>query len=350
MIDLRKEMTLLTQSYTRFFSHNRTPLHLTPSMNNTQDTHYSSDEESIDTEEIVIQGFRTTRSRTNFRYRGTAMTTTDSMDIDQIRLQIHDYESVLAHVASAFATFAVIARTRAMQNLPIQQLKKAMDYLSMVVSWITCYLQLLYMDIEDRIYYVQVERPLPEEKLRSITELLDDNQSNMLFGFKILELQLLYQHWRLPQMFREDARLFTGEEAMLVFLFHIRSGMNFIQMAEHVFGGDPRHFSYFIRAMVRHLYNTFYHKISGDSMRQWIPYVDEFRTAIWEKLQNGIVNERLIDGSEANWEVWIPLEQFRIFGLLDDTDLQTNRPRPGRTIENGNEITELRDTQQAFYK
>ena len=174
------------------------------------------------------------------------MMTTDSMDIDQTRLQIHDYESVLAHIASAFATFAIMAHTRAMQNLPTQQLKIAMDYLSLAVSWITCYLQLLYMDIEDRIYYVQVERPLSEERLRSITDLQDDNQSNMLFGYKIHELQLLYQHWRLPQMFREDGRLFHGEEAMLVFLFHIRSGMNYIQMAEHVFGGDPRHFSYFI--------------------------------------------------------------------------------------------------------
>ena len=69
------------------------------------------------------------------------------------------------------------------------------------------------------------------------------------------------------------------------------------------------------------------------------------------KLQSGLVNERrIIDGMETNWEVWVPLNKFRIFGLLDDTDLQTNRPRPGRTIENGNKITELRDTQQAFYK
>ena len=85
-------------------------------------------------------------------------------------------------------------------------------------------------------------------------------------------------------------------------------------------------------------------------MRQWIPFLNDFRLAIWDELQNGLVHEQLADGTEYDWEVWIPRDKFRIFGLLDDTDLQTNRPRPGRTIENGNEIPELRDTQQAFYK
>ena len=310
----------------------------------------SSDEQEIDPQEIVIQGFRNVRSRTNYRYRGTAMSTTDSMDIDDLRILVHDYEGVLDHVASAFATIAVIARSRAQHNLPIDQLQKSMDYLCLVSSWMTCYLETLYMDIEDRIYFVHVERPLPAKKLRTIEDLDDDNQSNFHFGFIISQLQLLFLHWRIPQLFREDGRIFYGEEAFLVFLFHIRSGMNYVQMAEHVFGGDPRHFTHYVRAIQDHLYHTFYHKISGDSMRQWVPYLNDFRLAIWDKLQDGLIHERLADGTETDWEIWIPQDKFRIFGLLDDTDLQTNRPRPGRTIENGNEITELRDTQQAFYK
>ena len=50
----------------------------------------SSDEESIDAEEIVAQGFRQARNRTNWRYRGTAMTTTDAMDIDSLCRDDHD--------------------------------------------------------------------------------------------------------------------------------------------------------------------------------------------------------------------------------------------------------------------
>ena len=143
----------------------------------------ASDEQDIDPQEIVIQGFRNVRSRTNYRYRGTAMSTTDAMDIDDLQMLVHEYEGVLAHVASAFATIALIARSRATQNLPYEQLQKSMDYLCLVSTWMTCYLETLYMDIEDRIYFVHVERPLPDMKLRTIDDLEDDNQSNFFFWF-----------------------------------------------------------------------------------------------------------------------------------------------------------------------
>ena len=42
------------------------------------------------------------------------------------------------------------------------------------------------------------------------------------------------------------------------------------------FGGDPGRFSYSIQLMMKHVYTTFYHKISGDSMRAWIPNIEEF--------------------------------------------------------------------------
>jgi hypothetical protein len=79
-------------------------------------------------------------------------------------------------------------------------------------------------------------------------------------------------------------------------------------------------------------------------------HLSQFRQAIWEKLQDGIENERRNDGTNSNWEVWIPLEMFRIFGWLDDTDMKTHRPRPGRTVKDGGDITDVRDTQVAFYK
>ena len=144
----------------------------------------SDDDQSVDVEEIVIQGFRNVRSRTNYRFRGNAMTTTDAMDIDELRIQVHKYEYVLAHVASVFATISMIARSRTMHSLPIQSLKRTMDYLCLTVTWITCYLEMMYMDIEDRIYYVQIDRPLPENKLRMISDLVDDNKSNFTFWFQ----------------------------------------------------------------------------------------------------------------------------------------------------------------------
>ena len=72
----------------------------------------SSDEESLDGEDIVIQGFRQSRNRTNWRYRGTAMTTTDRMDIDTLRLEALYYETALAHIASAFVAMSIVAKSR----------------------------------------------------------------------------------------------------------------------------------------------------------------------------------------------------------------------------------------------
>jgi hypothetical protein len=122
------------------------------------------------------------------------------------------------------------------------------------------------------------------------------------------------------------ARSFRCEEMMLIFLHYIRTGMPFTTMARTTFGGDPRRYSYYIKATTNHLYDTFYHKISGDSMRQWLPFIDDFRSAIWQQLLSGIVNERRANGSEIDYEVYLPLPTFRIFGWLDDTDLRTDRP------------------------
>jgi hypothetical protein len=112
-------------------------------------------------------------------------------------------------------------------------------------------------------------------------------------------------------------------------------------MAQTIFGRDPRLFTHYIRAITDHVYSQFYHKISGDSMQQWIPKIDSFRGAIWQKLMNGLVNERSSNGKNVDWQVWIPFNLFRIFGWIDDTDMQTDRPRAGRTLQNGNDISDL---------
>jgi hypothetical protein len=308
----------------------------------------SSDEESINAEEIVVQGFRQVRSRTNWRYRGTAMTTTDLMDLDELRLEVLAFETALGYIAAAFTALATMARARTEQNLSIQRFKRAINYLSIAVAWIASYIEGLYLDIEDRLYFVHTIRPYSELRLRSIDDLLDDNQSESLFGFKIHELQLLRQHWRIPNRMREGRNVFNGEEAMLVFLYHIRTATPNTHMASRdIFGGDPRLFTHYIRAITDHLYSQFYHKISGDSMRMWTPFVHDFRAAIWDKLQDGIINERDRNGREVNWEILLPAETFRIFGWLDDTDMRTNRPRAATTVDT---VTDVRDTQQAFYK
>ena len=310
----------------------------------------SSDEETVDGEEIVIEGLRRTRNRTNWRYRGSSITTTDRLDIEAMQLQAADFELALASIGAAFTALAIKAKSRLEQSLPILKLKAVMDYLCIAVAWITCYLEMIYLDIEDRLFFQHQRRTFPAPQYRRISSIQDNNQSEEMFGFKIQELELLRAHWRIPQVMRNNGRVFDGEEAMLVFLYYIRTGIPFTRMADTVFGGDPRLFTNFVREIADHLYLNFYHKMSGDSMRQWVPFIDDFRAGIWDKMLNGLVSETRRGGPTIDWEVYVPFNQFRIFGFLDDTDLKTDRPRPGRSIENNSDLAELRDTQVAFYK
>jgi hypothetical protein len=120
-----------------------------------------------------------------------------------------------------------------------------------------------------------------------------------------------------------SGRVFMGEEAMLVYLHFIRTGTPFTRMSQFTFGGDPRMFTLYVRAITDHLYSNFYHKMNGDSMRQWAPLVPDFCRAIHNKLMDGIVHKRTANGSQTDYEVWLPLETFRVFGWLDDTDMRT---------------------------
>ena len=44
-----------------------------------------------------------------------------------------------------------------------------------------------------------------------------------------------------------------------------RLGDTKLRMSQHYFGGNPRRFTYYIRLLGRkHIYETYYHKVSGD--------------------------------------------------------------------------------------
>ena len=67
----------------------------------------------------------------------------------------------------------------------------------------------------------------------------------------------------------EPRRTFEGVEAFLHYLVYNRLGVPKLQMSLYYFGGDTRRFSYYIRAVEGGgEYETFYHKISGNSMSQ----------------------------------------------------------------------------------
>jgi hypothetical protein len=116
-------------------------------------------------------------------------------------------------------------------------------------------------------------------------------------------------------------------------------------MARHTFGGDPRRMSDMFECMVNHLYVTFYNKVSGTSLNQWLPrHLLTCRRLIHDTLSDGAVFEtEHVDGVEVNahWILhYFDFSSFRIFGFLDDFALPTARPSSGAFRH---------DIQRAFY-
>ena len=97
--------------------------------------------------------------------------------------------------------------------------------------------------------------------------------------------------WRIPSILTtSDRHSYGGEECFIITLFHMIKGTPFTEMARHTFGGDPRCLSRMYQVMIDHLYLTFYNKISGTSMDQWIPlHLNSCRRLIYDALADGAI-------------------------------------------------------------
>jgi hypothetical protein len=121
-------------------------------------------------------------------------------------------------------------------------------------------------------------------------------------------------------------------------------------MARQIFGGDPRHLSLMFGLMIDHLYITFYNKISGTSLDQWIPvHLNSCRWLIYDALSDGGLEEVRFENGEVVNRRWIlhhfQFDSFRPFGFLDDFGIQTARPGSWARRLNNFE----HDIQRAFY-
>jgi hypothetical protein len=340
------------------------------------DTDHSNDSDSMDLEDPddfdpddVLpppDGYRIRRGLmyTNFQYRVDALRFYDRT----IAANLFNVAEHLMQIATDFFNFAVAALAAAQHGLtPVNE---AMKNVAIIAAGVAAFFRnesiLYYYDFMDLVYYPLLNRGPPPEHERfhpkvhtTIDEFSDDN-CYYFTGFNKERVRRLKRALRLHDEIVVVGRRtrFDGEELLLYFLYYLRKkDATFIEMATvGKFGGDPRRFTYAIRAIIAHLHSTFYHKISGDSMRQWTSpqQVAEFREAIWNRftqqnphdvelrhnaeLADGLGNDSfLIEG--------ILPEQFRPFGFLDDYGIESNRvgDAPRRRLGF------LEDIQRAFY-
>ena len=210
-----------------------------------------------------------------------------------------------------------------------------------------------YLDFLRILYYPESNCPnhFPEHFNSSIEDLSDVDARDMT-GLSKTQLRRLYRQLRITEEIRYERRyIFGGDECFLHYLVFNRIGETKLRMSRNYFGGDPRRFTYSIRLVTRHIYQHFYHKISGDSMRMWMSQAKNFQLAIWLKLNEGYSVEERYNATNLLMNLTtivllsIPLQSFRIFGFLDDTGFRTTAPAIASCRINGF----FDDAQKSFY-
>ena len=92
-----------------------------------------------------------------------------------------------------------------------------------------------------------------------------------MIGLTVSQLQLMRNSYVFPDR-SCDQRVrgrFVEEEAFLHYIIYNRLGITKLQIPLYYFEGDHRLLIYSTRYISTSLYETFYHKILGDSMKPW---------------------------------------------------------------------------------
>jgi hypothetical protein len=114
--------------------------------------------------------------------------------------------------------------------------------------------------------------------------------------FTKAQLHLLLLHLRIPEWLPGTASrwVFTGEEVLIVCLTRIATGDAFYDFIPSKFGGAAPKWSDAFKWFIEHVFHTFYHKITGNSMLQWTDHINFFRSVIANKVAEVPVSVRRI--------------------------------------------------------
>jgi len=319
--------------------------------------------------EDIEYGIRQSRRNTSFHYRdSSSLTPAQFMEQEMyyhFAAEVLEHSVHIGHIIGLSVSIyhwynAIVGRLHTLRDgvsdsiaaarRKLQLIKNAIDKLSFTLSWITSYGELAYLYAEDLAVFIRRRHRFGPERFRRLGE-IESHDCYAWFGLNPFGLRRLYLCWRVPTTFRTTSgKVYGGEECFLVMLFHFIKGTPFTQMARLTFGGDPRRLSEMFDLMIDHLYFTFYHKISGVSLDQWIPrYLHTCRRLIFDAISDGALEETLyVDGVAVDRQ-WIlhhfDFDTFRPFAFGDDMAMPTARPGDSAT-RNSNFA---QDIQRAFY-
>ena len=143
---------------------------------------------------------------------------------------------------------------------------------------ITRQLLVLLLNINEQIHTsLPARRPYPIPKNRKI-EILDEEWARTNTRFNKEDLKKLFLYLPIPGSFRTEHNgcVIDGESVLLLSMVHIAQGIPIHQLPDK-FSGDPREFGFFFREFCDHIYSTFFHRISGDSLMFYANRIDSYR-------------------------------------------------------------------------
>ena len=321
----------------------------------------NEEDEEAEFNEDLQYGIRTSRDRTTYEYRESS-----SLNPGQILEQETYYFAAeswlglsmnLAEIAAGLS--AVLAHHLNLSRYQpavtwittkILALKVLLEGISFWIMWVMSHVELCLLRAEDLTVFSRRRHQFQPHRWRRIAEIERDNGYRWVLVYRH-DLVKLHTAWRIPNMMRaaRSAHVYDGEECFIIYLFPLMQGAPFTTMARHYFGGDPRRMSEMFEIMVNHIYFTFYNKISGTSLDQWVPaHLNTCRELIHGALMDTAIHETTTVDGEVVDSRWIihhfDLASFRIFGFIDDFALRTSRPGNSATRNFGFR----QDIQRAF--
>jgi hypothetical protein len=332
--------------------------------------HHSNEWEQVNGARDVEYGLRDVRRRTTYEHRGSSsLTPGQTMEREDFTSWIYyffdralEYLMGMVQIQSEFTRLRLFVRHweeimgesvgRAVEEARVMmsRAQAKFDELEVLVACGMALAEIAYLHVEDLTVFIHRRTRFSPRRNRRIVDISGDD-CYAWFGQNHSNMHLLVLHLRVPSTFTTPTgSVYTGEECFMIYLYHEINGSPFTEMARFIFGGDPRRLSEANILFINHGHNTFFNKISGTSMEQWLPRdLDLCQQLIYDDLMSGAIEEITFeDGQEVDRE-WIlhrfDFETFQIFGFLDDFGMPI--ARPGDTARRRRGFSN--DIQRAFF-